>query len=155
MRKQRVQGAIWNNDGDVYHNLGWRLGQILAAIYRIHLSKKTTLILLHPYPAESIGRQLESNKDSNKVKNVVADPATTEWAFPIVHPSRKDCNLQFCIEDQKFRAVTVHDSYPKLWMNKFAISLSSSKMFLTLNAESLYWHRTRHTLNIYGSFSHS
>ena len=42
----------------------------------------------------------------------VVEPATAEWASPMVFVPKKDGNMRFFVNYQKFNAVTIRDPYP-------------------------------------------
>ena len=59
----------------------------------------------------------------------VIEPATSEWAAPVVFAPKKDGLLRFCVDYRRLNAVTVRDSYPIPWMHECIDSLGDAQVF--------------------------
>jgi Reverse transcriptase (RNA-dependent DNA polymerase) len=73
------------------------------------------------------------------LKAEVIEPATSEWASPIVLVSKPDWSTRFCVDYRKFNAITVRDFYPLPRMYECIDSLGDAKMLSTLDCNSGYW----------------
>jgi hypothetical protein len=73
------------------------------------------------------------------LKAEVIEPATSEWASPIVLVAKPDGSARFCVDYRKLNAITVRDSYPLPRMDECIDSLGDAKIFTTLDCNSGYW----------------
>jgi hypothetical protein len=69
----------------------------------------------------------------------VIEPATCEWASPIVMVPKPDGSLRFCVDYRKLNAITVPDTYPLPRMDECIDSLGEAAIFTTLDCNSGYW----------------
>ena len=67
------------------------------------------------------------------------EPATSEWASPVVSVPKKDGSLMFCIEYRRLNAKTVPDAYLLPHMDDCLDSLGDAAVFTTLDCNSGYW----------------
>jgi hypothetical protein len=63
------------------------------------------------------------------LKAEVIEPATSEWASPIVLVAKPDGSTRFCVDYRKLNAITVRDSYPLPRMYECIDSLGDAKIF--------------------------
>jgi Reverse transcriptase (RNA-dependent DNA polymerase)/RNase H-like domain found in reverse transcriptase len=73
------------------------------------------------------------------VKAEVIEPATSEWASPIVLVAKPDGSTRLCVDYRRLNAITVRDSYPLPRMDECIESLVDAKIFTTLDCNSGYW----------------
>jgi Reverse transcriptase (RNA-dependent DNA polymerase) len=69
----------------------------------------------------------------------VIEPATSEWASPIVLVAKPDGSTRSCVDYRRLNAVTVRDSYPLPRMDECIDSLGDAKICTTLDCYSGYW----------------
>jgi Reverse transcriptase (RNA-dependent DNA polymerase) len=69
----------------------------------------------------------------------VIEPASSEWASPVVLVPKPDGSLQFCVEYRRLNALTIRDSYPLPRMDECIDSLGDACVFTTLDCNSGYW----------------
>jgi hypothetical protein len=91
-----------------------------------------------PYFAGAKAREAESAEIQRMLKAGVVEPATSEWAIPVVLVPKPDGSMRFCI-DYRLNAVTVRDSYPLPRMDECIDSLGDASVFSTLDCNSGYW----------------
>ena len=63
----------------------------------------------------------------------VIEPATSEWASPVVLITKPDGSVRFCVDYRKLNALTIKDSYPLPRMDECLDSLGDATMFSTLD----------------------
>lgn len=66
----------------------------------------------------------------------VIEPATTEWASPIVFTTKKDGSIWFCVDYWKLNAFTIRDSYSLPRMDECIDTLGEARIFSTHDANS-------------------
>jgi Reverse transcriptase (RNA-dependent DNA polymerase) len=69
----------------------------------------------------------------------VIEPATCEWASPIVLVPKPDGTLRFCVDYRRLHTITVPDTYPLPRMDECIDSLGDALVFTTLDCNSGYW----------------
>jgi hypothetical protein len=69
----------------------------------------------------------------------VIEPATCEWASPIVLVPKPDGSLRFCVDYRRLNAIAVPDTYPLPRMDEYIDSLGDAVVFTTLEFNSGYW----------------
>jgi hypothetical protein len=60
------------------------------------------------------------------------EPATGEWASPIVLVPKPDGSLRFCVDYRRLNAMTVPDAYPLSRMDECIDSLGDAVIFTIL-----------------------
>jgi hypothetical protein len=76
---------------------------------------------------------VESAEIQRMMKAEVIEPATSEWASPIVLVAKPDLSTRFCVDYRKLNAITVRDYYPLPRLDECIDSLGDSKIFTTLD----------------------
>jgi hypothetical protein len=69
----------------------------------------------------------------------VIEPATCEWASPIVLVPKPDGSLRFCVDYRKLNSITIPDTYPLPRMDECIDYLGDAAVFTTLDCNSGYW----------------
>jgi Reverse transcriptase (RNA-dependent DNA polymerase) len=69
----------------------------------------------------------------------VIEPATCEWASPIVLVAKPDGSLRFCVDYRRLNAITAPDTYKLPRMDECIDSLGEAVVFTTLDCNSGYW----------------
>jgi Reverse transcriptase (RNA-dependent DNA polymerase) len=69
----------------------------------------------------------------------VIEPATSEWASPIVLVPKSDGSLRFCFDYRRLNVITIPDTYPLPRMDEFIDSLGDAAVFTKLDCNSGYW----------------
>ena len=69
----------------------------------------------------------------------VIEPATKEWASPVVFVPKSDGTLRFCVDYRKLNAMKIRDSYPIPRMDECIDYLGKATIFTTLDCMSGYW----------------
>ena len=67
------------------------------------------------------------------------EPASAEWAFPVVLVPKPDGTMRFCVVYRQLNEVTVRDVYPLPRMDDCIDFLGDAKVFSTLDCNSGYW----------------
>ena len=67
------------------------------------------------------------------------EPASTEWASPVVLVTKKDGSLRFCVDYHRLNSKTAADSYPLPCMDDCNDSLGDAAVFTMLDCNSGYW----------------
>jgi hypothetical protein len=73
------------------------------------------------------------------LKAEAIEPATSEWASPIVLVAKPDGSTRFCMDYRKVNIITVRDSYPLPRLYECIDSLGDANIFTTLDCNSGYW----------------
>jgi hypothetical protein len=110
-----------------------RLGQVQSTNHQIDLIPGQNPVHCQPYRAGPRERAVESAKIQRMLKAEVIEPATSEWANPIVLVAKPDGSTRFCVVYRKLNAITVRDSYPLPRMDECIDSLGDAKIFTTLD----------------------
>ena len=123
------------------HEDMWRpghLGEITATEHRIRLAPGTKPIRQAPYRQGHRGRDVQAGEIAKMLEAGVIEPATSEWASPVVLVPKKDGSLRFCINYRRLNAKTVADAYPLPRMDDCLDSLGDAGVFSTFDCNSGY-----------------
>jgi hypothetical protein len=123
------------------HRAMWdgHLGTFTATSHRIELVPDARPVHCQPYRAGPNARQAETTEVEKMLRSGVIEPATSEWASPVVLVPKPDGSLRFCIDYRKLNAITVRDTYPLPRMDECIDSLGDAVVFSTLDCNSGYW----------------
>jgi RNase H-like domain found in reverse transcriptase/Reverse transcriptase (RNA-dependent DNA polymerase)/Integrase zinc binding domain/Chromo (CHRromatin Organisation MOdifier) domain/Integrase core domain len=123
------------------HHSMWdgHLGTVAATPHRIETLQGTKPIHSQPYRAGHRARAAEKEEIDKMLAQGVIEPATGEWASPIVLVPKPDGSLRFCVDYRKLNAITVPDTYPLPRMDECIDSLGDAVVFTTLDCNSGYW----------------
>lgn len=125
----------------VKHQSLWdgTLGLIKNTEHRIRLRPGATPVRQYPYKAGHRQRQMEDEQVEKMRKLDVIEPATGEWASPVVLVPKPDGTPRFCIDYRRLNEVTVKDAYPIPRMDECLDSLGEAVVFSTLDCNAGYW----------------
>ena len=128
------------------HQSMWdgHLGTFTATSHRIELVPDARPVHCHPYRAGPRARQAETAEVEKMLREGVIEPATTEWASPVVLVPKPDGSLRFCVDYRRLNAITVRDTYPLPRMDECIDSLGDSCVFSTLDCNTGYWQIPLH-----------
>ncbi len=116
-----------------------RIGTVNITKHRIELEPGTKPVNQQPYRAGPRQRELELIEIRKILEQDIIEPATSEWAAPIVFAPKKDGSLRFCIDYRRLNAATKRDAYPIPRMDECIDSLGDAQIFTLLDANSGYW----------------
>jgi hypothetical protein len=151
-----VDGELWKEELDLAHLLTqqretvfqllakhrkmWdgRLGRVNATTHRIDLVPGAKPVHSQPYRPGPRASEAESAEVQRMLKAGVIEPASSEWASPVVL-AKPDETLRFCVDYLKLSAVTTRDTYPLPRMYECIDSLGDAQIFTTLDCNSGYW----------------
>ena len=125
----RKHASMWNGE----------LGELSITKHRIDLQENAKPAYQAPYRAGKQSRDIERQEVDRMLKAGVIEPATSEWASPVVLITKKDGSIRFCVDYRKLNALTVKDSYPLPRMDECLDSLGDATIFSTLDCNSGYW----------------
>ena len=152
-----VDGDTWKDDVDlthlpsekrdaIYQLLGkhrhmWdgRLGRVHATEHRIDLNPGSKPVHAQPYRAGPRAREMETQEVYRMLKAGVIEPASTEWASPVVLVPKPDGTMRFCVDYRKLNEMTIRDTYPLPRMDECIDSLGNARIFSTLDCNCGYW----------------
>jgi len=116
-----------------------RLGVIDATEHRIELQPGTKPIRSMPYRQGPALRAKAATEIRKMLDAGVIEPATSEWASPIVLVPKKDATMRFCVDYRRLNAKTVGDAYPLPRIDDCLDSLGDASIFSTLDCNAGYW----------------
>ena len=116
-----------------------RLGEITATEHRINLTVGTKPIRTIPY-RQGLATRTKAEHEMRKMLNAgVIEPATSEWASPIVLVPKKDKSLRFFVDYRRLNAKTTPDADPLPRIDDCLQSLGDAEIFATLDCNAGYW----------------
>ena len=116
-----------------------RLGEITATEHRITLETGTKPVRSMPY-RQGPAMRTKAEAEIRRMRDAgVIEPATSEWASPIVLVPKKDGSLRFCVDYRRINAKTVADAYPLPRIDDCLDSLGDAEIFTTLDCNTGYW----------------
>ena len=125
----RKHASMWNGE----------LGELSITKHRIDLQENAKPAYQAPYRAGKQSRDIERQEVDRMLKAGVIEPATSEWASPVILITKKDGSIRFCVDYRKLNALIVKDSYPLPRMDECLDSLGDATIFSTLDCNSGYW----------------
>lgn len=112
-----------------------RLGTIKGTKHCTYLKQGTATTQRQPFWQGQLTREDIADQVKAMLDESVVEPATTEWASPVVVFPKKDASLRFCVEYRNLNAViTVPDRYPFPRMLDCIDSLGEAVVVTTLDA---------------------
>ena len=115
------------------------LGELKVGKHRIELKPDAKPVFSQPRRAGPAAREAETEEVRKMLDLKVIEPASTEWASPIVLAPKPDGSWRFCVDYRRLNDITVKDSYPLPRMDECLDSLGEAKYFTTLDANNGYW----------------
>jgi hypothetical protein len=128
------------------HHRMWdrRLGTVAATTHRIEVLPGSKPGHAQPYRAGSHARVAEKTEIDRMLAQQVIEPATCEWASPIVLVPKPDLALRFCVDYRRLNMITVPDTYHLPRMDEGVDSLGDATVFTTIDCNSGYLQITIH-----------
>lgn len=114
------------------------LGLIRNTVHRIHLKHGATPVWQSPYKAGHRHRQIEAGQVEQMHKLEVLEPASGEWASPVVIVPKADGTPRFCKDYRGLDLVTVKDAYPIPRMDACLDSPGEAQIFSILDCNTGY-----------------
>jgi hypothetical protein len=109
------------------------LGTVAATTHRIEVTSGSKPVHCQPYRAGARARSSEKEEIDRMLAEQVIEPATCEWASPIVLVPKPDGSLRFCVFYRRLNAITVPDTYALPRMDECIDSLGDAVVFTTLD----------------------
>ena len=134
-----VRDAVYELLRSHRHMWDGHLGEVRATEHRIDLVPGAKPVHAQPYRAGPKAREAEQEEVLRMLKAGVIEPASTDWASPVVLVPKPDGSLRFCVDYRKLNALTIGDSYPLPRMDECIDSLGDATIFSTLDCNSGYW----------------
>jgi len=85
-----------------------------------------------------MARERENGEVERMRSMDVIEPASGEWASPVVMVPKPDGSVRFCIDYRKLNLMTIKDSYPIPRMDECIDSLGDARVFSTLDCNAGY-----------------
>ena len=86
-----------------------RLGEIKATVHQIALKPNTRPMHQQLFRAWPKSREVLEQHIKQQLEVGVIEPATSEWAIPIVLTPKHDGTLRFCVDYRRLNAATIPD----------------------------------------------
>jgi hypothetical protein len=81
---------------------------------------------------------MERQEVFRMLKAGVIEPASTDWASPVVLVPKPDGTMRFCVDYRKLNAMTSRDTYRLPRMDECIYSLGNASIFSTLDCNCGY-----------------
>ena len=115
-----------------------RPGLTTLAEHKIETSQAKP-VLQSPYRLPHEYRDVVKGELRSMQENGIMEPATNEWAAPIVLVGKKDGSLRFCVDYRKLNDVSYADAYPMPRIDELIDRLGKSRYISTLDLTRGYW----------------
>jgi hypothetical protein len=99
---------------------------VTATKHRTNLTPGAQLVHAQPYRAGARARAAKQEEILKMFAQDVIEPATCEWASPIVLVPKPDGSLRFCVDHRRLNAIMVPDAYPLPRMDECIESLGEA-----------------------------
>lgn len=103
-----------------------QLGTIKVTEHRIEVKEDSVAVHCQPHRAGPKSRKLQQEEVDTMLQQDVIEPASSEWASPVVIVPKSDGSWRFCVDYRKLNSITVKDSYPLPRMDECIDSLSDA-----------------------------
>lgn len=97
------------------------------------------IISQNSLPPGIVHARQDGKNEQERLDAGVIEPATSEWAIPVVFVPKHDGTVRFCVEYRKLNLTTVVDTYPLPRMDDFIDRLVDANVFSSLDANYGYW----------------
>lgn len=115
------------------------LEKISVVNHRIDLTSGATSVHSAPYCGGQKPREFHRVEINSMLDQEVIEPATTEWAGPIVFAPKRDGTVQLRVDYIRLNSVTQSDLYPIPCMDLCTDYIWESTVFSTLHPSGGYW----------------
>jgi len=102
-----------------------KLGLIRGVEHRIRLKPGAVPVRQHPYKVGPMAREREKAEVGHMRSMEVIEPASGEWASPVVIVPKPDVWVRFCIDYRKLNLMTIKDTSPIPRMDECIDSLGT------------------------------
>ena len=115
-----------------------RLGRTSACQHHIH-TKDGPPVRQQPYRLPHVYKEAVEKEIELMLKQGIIEPASSEWASPIVIIKKKDDTIRLCVDYRRLNAMTQVDAYPMPRIDDILDQVGQARYITTLDLAKGYW----------------